>query len=316
MKVIITDHGFPNVNHEQRIVEAAGHTLEVKQCKTEQELIQQVTHADVLLVQWAPMTRTVIEALKNCKVIVRYGIGLDNVDLDAAAEHGVPVCNVPDYCIDEVADHTMAMALALSRQLTETQKQLLNGTWSIVPPVPIKASREMTFGTAGFGRIAREVLQRAKAFKFRCIAYDPFVEAAVMQEAGVEKVTDEELFEQADILSLHTPLTQHTHHFVNADRLLQMKPDAILVNTSRGGLIDTKALATAINNGRLSGAGIDVYEPEPLEESHPLRQCDRVILTSHTAWNSTQSVPKLQQLAAEEAVRALNGEGLKNQVTV
>ena len=314
MKVIITDHGFSTVDRETAIIEGAGHVLVVEQCRTEADLLEKVCEADALIVQWAPITAHVIENLARCRIIVRYGIGVDNVDIAAAGLRNIPVCNVPDYCIDEVADHSIAMAI--SRQLYETYKMVLTGKWSIVPPNPIRSLSSMVFATAGFGRIAREVMTRARPFGFKLVAFDPYVDSKLMAEYGVEKVSKDDLFRIADILSLHLPLTPETKHFVSASSLDRMKDDAIVVNTSRGGLIDTRALASALQRGKLSGAGIDVYEIEPLENGHPLRDCDRVILTSHTAWNSLQSVPRLQTLAAEEVVRALAGQALANPVYV
>jgi D-3-phosphoglycerate dehydrogenase len=314
MKIIITDHGFKHVEREKSIIESAGFELVESQCKTEDQLIAGVSGADALIVQWAPVTKNVIDSLDHCKVVVRYGIGVDNVDLEAAKARGIPVCNIPDYCIDEVADHVMALALAGARQLKQTGLRFREGTWKITPPGPMNASREMMFATAGYGRIAREVLKRAAGFKFRLGAFDPYVEEDVMKSHGIVKLTEEELFEQADILSLNLPLTEETAHFVNADRLKQLKPEAILVNTARGGLVDTVALAQALQVNEIGFAGLDVFESEPLDMDHPLWDCKNAILTSHISWYSEESVPKLQELAAEEAVRGLKGEPLKNRV--
>lgn len=316
MKVLITDHGFQNVETEKRIITESGHELVIAQCRTEEDLLKVAPDADALLVQWAPVTERVIAAMDACKVIVRYGIGVDNVDLTAAKRHGIPVCNVPDYCINEVADHTMALALAVGRQIPETNKAVLAGTWSIVPPVPVKALSEMVFAMAGFGRVARLVAERAAAFGFTLVAFDPYVDVTTMEDHNVRKVSEDELFSKADVLSLHLPLGPKTRHFVSRDRLASMKDDAIIVNTSRGGLIDTHALADALTEGKLSGAALDVFETEPLEDDHPLRNADRLIITSHTAWNSTRSVPTLQRLAAEEVMRALEGEDLANPVSI
>ena len=314
MKVIITDHQFEHANRERGIVEGAGFEMLEAQCKTEEELIAQVSDGDALIVQWAPITANVIAALSNCQAIVRYGIGVDNVDLDAAREKGIPVYNIPDYCIDEVADHAMALALAGARQLKQTEERFKAGTWKIVPPNLMNALRTMVFATAGYGRIAREVLKRAAGFKFHLAAYDPYVGEEEMKENGVEKLSKSELFDRADILSLNLPLTGETNHFVNADRLKQMSSHAILVNTARGGLIDTRALADALQQNDIAFAGIDVFEEEPLDKGHPLWQCKNAILTSHVSWYSEESVPKLQELAAEVAVSALKGEALNNQV--
>ena len=313
-KVVITDHSFASVATEQAVVAAGGGTLVVAQCKTEDEVIAAATGAAALLVQWAPISERVLATLRDCKVVVRYGIGVDNIDLAAARRLGVPAANVPDYCIDEVADHTLALGLSLGRQLSTTDRRLRAGGWKITPPAPMPAFRDMTFATLGFGRIGRAVLARAKAFGFALAAYDPLLPDEVFREAGVRRVTLDEAFAVADMLSVHMPLIAETRHLVSAERLATMRPSAILLNTSRGGLIDTKALAAALQAGRLAGAGLDVYEEEPLPLTHPLLQCTTAVLTSHTAWFSAASVQRLQRLAAEEVVRGIRGEPLKNQV--
>lgn len=312
-KVVITDYGFKNIDNEKRVLQDAGYEVVTAQCTTEQEVIQAAAGADALLVQWAPVSPVVINSLENCKVIVRYGIGVDNISLPAAAQKNIPVCNVPQYCIDEVADHTMALALSLCRQLTATRQQM-ETQWKITPPHTMEALRYRCFVTAGFGRIAREVIARAKGFKFKLAAYDPYVSAEVMEGFGVAKLTLEEALEQADVLSLHLPLTEETRHLINEKSLRTMKSTAIVLNTSRGGLIDNYALAAALDQQLIAGAGLDVFETEPLPEAHPLRHSPNTALTSHTAWYSEASVPALQQLAAEEVLRGLKGQALLNRV--
>ncbi|MDB6094355.1 MAG: D-3-phosphoglycerate dehydrogenase [Verrucomicrobia bacterium] len=313
-RVLVTDHGFPNLRHEETIITAAGAELVVAQCKTAEDVIAAAREADALLVQWAPINAAVVAALTRCKVIVRYGIGVDNVDLAAAKARGIPVCNIPDYGVHEVAEHAVSLALSLARQLPMIDRRLRSGTWKITPDKPMPALRESTFATAGFGRIARTAHEMMHGFGGKRIAYDPYVKAEAMQAAGVEKVELEALFTRSDILSLHLPLTPETKHFVNAARLAQMKKHAIVVNTARGPLVDTVALAAALQGGVIAAAGLDVYEKEPVEKDHPLFACPNALLTSHVAWYSESSIPRLQHLAAEEAVRGLRGEPLKNQV--
>ena len=315
-RVVITDHGYPHVETERELVEAAGGELVVAQCKTPAEVIAAAADADALLVQWAPITAEVIAALRRCRLIVRYGIGVDGVDLAAAKAKGIAVCNVPDYGVDEVADHAIALALALARQLPMIDRRVRQdpAAWTNLPPRPMPALREMTFATAGFGRIGRAVLRRAKAFGFRLAAWDPYVGDEDFGAAGVARLSEDELFQQADVLSLHIPLMAQTRHFVRARRLGQMKPTAVLVNTARGGLVDTFALADALRVGVIAAAGLDVFEPEPLPADHPIRGCENALLTSHVAWYSDSSVPRLQRLAAEEIARGLRGEPLRCQV--
>jgi D-3-phosphoglycerate dehydrogenase len=314
MRVLITDHGFPNLQHEQAVFAAAGDELVVAQCKTAGDVIAASQDADALLVQWAPVNADVIGALKRCRVIVRYGIGYDNVDVAAAKARGIPVCNVPDYGVHEVAEHAISLALALVRQLPQIDARLRAGTWKITPDRPVFSLRDATFATAGFGRIARAAHTIMRGFGAHRMASDPYVHAEVMAAEGVRKVETAELLERADILSLHLPLTAESKHFLAERTLAQMKPTAVVVNTARGPLIDTMALAEALTAGRIGGAGVDVFEQEPLSDEHPLRRAPNTILTSHVAWYSESSIPRLQKLAAEEVVRALRGEPLKNQV--
>ncbi len=313
-RVIVTDHGFPNLRHEEEVMAAAGADLVVPQAKTAAYVIAAARDADALLVQWAPIDAAVIAALGRCRVIVRYGIGVDNVDLAAAKARGIAVCNVPDYGVHEVAEHTVAFALALARQLPMIDRRLRSGTWKIVPDRPMPSLRGATYATAGFGRIARAAHGMMAAFGATSIAYDPFVPAEAMTAARVEKVEREAIFARADILSLHLPLSPETRHFVNAANLSAMKSHAVVVNTARGGLVDTRALASALRDGVIAGAGLDVFETEPLEKDHPLLSCPTALLTSHVAWYSESSIPRLQRLAAEEVARGLRGEPLRNQV--
>lgn len=314
MKVVLTDHGFASIEQEKSLLAAAGCELVVLQSKDPEKLALACADADALLVQWAPINAAVIAALRHCKVIVRYGIGVDNVDLKAAGARGIPVCNVPDYCIAEVADHALALALSLARQIPQTDAAVRSGTWKIIPPSPFPSFRSTTFATAGFGRIARAVLERARGFGFRLAAYDPFVPAIAFAEAGVQRLELDALWRESGIVSLHLPLTPETRHMVGEASLARMRNDAIVINTARGGLIDTKALARALVEKRIAGAGLDVFETEPLEADHPLRQAPNVLLTSHTAWYSAGSVPELQRKSAEAVVRAIRGEALVNVV--
>lgn len=314
MKVVLTDHGFASIEQEKSLLAAAGCELVVLQSKDPEKLALACADADALLVQWAPINAAVIAALRHCKVIVRYGIGVDNVDLKAAGARGIPVCNVPDYCIAEVADHALALALSLARQIPQTDAAVRSGTWKIIPPSPFPSFRSTTFATAGFGRIARAVLERARGFGFRLAAYDPFVPAIAFAEAGVQRLELDALWRESGIVSLHLPLTPETRHMVGEASLTRMRNDAIVINTARGGLIDTKALARALVEKRIAGAGLDVFETEPLEADHPLRQAPNVLLTSHTAWYSAGSVPELQRKSAEAVVRAIRGEALVNVV--
>jgi D-3-phosphoglycerate dehydrogenase / 2-oxoglutarate reductase len=313
-KVVITDHSFPTIAVERELIEAAGGSLSVAHCRTEGDVIEACRDADALLVQWAPITERVLRSLSRCKAVIRYGIGVDNVDVAAARRLGVAVANVPDYCVDEVADHTMALAVSMGRQLFATDGRLRAGTWKITPPAPMPAFREMTFVTIGLGRIGRAVLSRALGFGFKLAAHDSALPDEVFRGAGARRLSLDGAFAEADILSLHIPLGPETRHLVSTDRLRAMKRSAILINTSRGGLVDTRGLAAALTEGLIAGAGLDVFEEEPVPPEHPLLHCPSAVLTSHVAWFSESSMLRLQRLAAEEAVRAVMGQALKNRV--
>jgi D-3-phosphoglycerate dehydrogenase len=314
-QIVVTDFGFRDLDQERAVVEGAGGQLASFQCKSETDVIEAARDADGLLVQYAPITPTVISKLNRCKVIVRYGIGVDNVDLRAAQQRGISVCNVPDYCIDEVADHALAMTMALIRQLPETSQRLREGLWSSVPPRTMAATSQLLFATLGFGRTARAVLDRARAFKFTLATCDPYLSSAADIAEDVSVLSFEAVIRQADVVSLHLPLNTATSHLIDVPALAKMKPTAFLINTARGGLVDTLALADALRSGTLAGAGLDVFETEPLEANHPLLKCSNIILTPHIAWYSQHSVEKLQRMAAEEVMRALAGKQLRNEVT-
>ena len=313
-RIVITDHGFPSAEIERRIFETAGFELSTFQCKTEQQVMEAIENADAVLVQFAPVTRAVIARLTQCKVIVRYGVGIDNVDVEAARARGIIVCNVPNYCIDEVADHTFALAMALSRQILTIDTQVKQNVWSNTPPKPMPASSQMTFVTIGFGRVGRALLERAKACKFNVATHDPYLATNIDLPLGVLNLSMDEAFAAADILSLHLPLTETTRHLINANTLAALKPTSVLINTARGGLVDSIALADALDRGQLAGAGLDVFEQEPLPGDHRIRKCANVLLTSHVAWYSELSGLELQKMAAEEVVRALTDQPLQNRI--
>lgn len=306
MKVVITDWNFPNIENETRIIEAAGHTVVDAQCTSEDEVVELVRNADIVIAQWAPVKAAAIAAMTQCKGIVRYGIGMDNLDLVAAKAKGIPVANVPDYCLNEVADHTMALMLAAQRQILSTWDRINEGTWKITSPLTLPPLRKSTLALIGLGRISQRVASRAQAFGMKVIAFDPGLNNAHFEELGVRSVSLDEIWEQADIVSLHCPLIEATHHIINAEVLKKMKPTSIVVNTSRGGLVSTDDIIKALDNDVIAGAALDVVEEEPLSNDHSLLKAKNLTLTSHTAWHSGSSITELQTLAAEKAVELLN----------
>lgn len=304
-RVVITDWGFESLDPEREVFARAGVELVALQCRNEEEVAEAVRDADVVISQWAPVKGLAIGAMERCKGIVRYGIGLDNIDLDKAEERGIPVRNIPDYCLHEVADHTLALILSLQRQVCTVRDLARAGTWKIMPPLPLPALRHSTLGLIGFGRISRLVATRAQTFGMRVIAADAYVSDEVFSEHGVKSVDLGSLVEQADIISLHCPLTNETRHLINADALARMKPLAMIVNTSRGGLIDTDALVTSLRENRIAGAALDVLEQEPPPADSELLKLSSAIVTSHISWYSGASIGELQRLAAEAAVELL-----------
>jgi len=313
-KVVVTDYGFPNLDQEKEILEPLGIRLVSGQCRTEEETAQLCAGADAVLTQWAPISRKVIEALTSCKVIVRYGIGVDNVDVDAARERKIPVVNVPDYAINEVADHALSLLLASVRKIPRIVDQVKQGIWNIAPCPPIMGLEGKTLGLAGFGNIARAVAKRAQAFGLNIVAFDPKLAPNVFKEASVVQVHWHQLLEQSDILSVHLPLTKETHHLFNRDAFSRMKSTAYLVNTSRGGVVHTEALIEALEQGSITGAALDVLEQEPIQANSRLLQFENVMVTSHCAWYSESSLRRLQEYAAMEVKRVFSGEMPKHVV--
>ena len=314
LKVVVVDSTFPAYDIERAIFEPLGVTFEVHDAKTPEAVLRVARDADVLMVGWAPVTREVIEGLERCRGIVRYGVGYEIIDVEAAAERGIPVANVPDYCTDEVADQALAFILTLARKLHLVRAQLRAGTWQGAPLRPIHELRSLRLGLLGIGRIGRAVIERARPFGFTIQAHDPFADEGVFEELGILQVDHATLLDTSDVLSLHVPLTPTTRRVIDAAALARMPKGAMLVNVSRGGLVDEAALADALRAGHLSGAALDVFEREPVATDSPLLGIDAFIGTSHYAWYSEEAFERLQRFAALEVVRLLQGELPRNVV--
>jgi D-3-phosphoglycerate dehydrogenase len=251
--------------------------------------------------------------MQRAKVIVRYGIGYDNVDVKAARERGIPVCNIPDYCIDEVADHTLAFILGVTRQVVPNTLHVRDGKWGLATPLDqLRTLRDQTVGIVGFGRIGREVAARLAPFKCRRLVHDTFVPPEVVRNAGCEPVLLDELLSQSDIVTLHCPSTPQTKKLLNEETLGRMKQGSIVVNLGRGDLIDSGSLIAALQSGKIAAAALDVFEQEPLPTENPLRFMPNVITASHIASASSKSVRTLRETAAKIAIMALRGESLPN----
>lgn len=311
----ITDYTFPNLDVEESILSAAGFGLQSGNDKQIAALQALVSEADAVITQFAPINADVIGAMRQAKVIVRYGIGYDNVDVRAAKERNIPVCNIPDYCIDEVADHALAFILGITRQVVPNTLHVRDGKWGLATPLAqMQTLRDQTVGIVGYGRIGREVAARLSPFKCRRLVHDSFVPGETISSAGCEPVTLEEMLEQADIVTLHCPSTPQTKKLLNADSLGRMKRGSVVINLARGDLIDTAALVAALQSEQIAAAALDVCDPEPIPTDSPLRSLPNVILASHIASASPKAVRTLRETAARIAVAAIRGEPLPNVV--
>jgi D-3-phosphoglycerate dehydrogenase len=309
LKAVISDHTFPSLDLQKEVLEPAGFELTAIQpiCTTEDEVIEHCGEADVLLVQWAPITRRVLKSLPRLKGLVRYGIGVNNIALDAAQELGVVVANIPTYCLEEVSNHAMAMILCLARRIPQDHYGIAHGGWGVGSFPPIPSFLDMTLGLVGFGAIARLVAQKARCFGFHIVAADPYLNGLAFTKHGVEQIDLDNLLASADIISLHCPLVPETSHLISSKTIQMMKPGVLIINTSRGGIIKESDLIEALTNGRVLGAGLDVFEQEPLPADSPLRSLANVLLTSHAASGSLQAAKSLQIKAAEAAREILQG---------
>ena len=306
--VAVTDHVFPDLDQEREILTRAGHELRFERnAVSVEEVTVAVAGADAVLNCYAKMPGDVIRTLDRCRIIARYGIGVDTIDLEAANKRGIVVTNVPDYCIDEVSDHALSLALALARGVTLLDRRVRTGSWTPTDARPLHRIRGRTLGLVGFGRIARALAVKAAALGYHVVATDPYVADDAVRDAGVEPLSFDELLERADIVSMHVPLTDESHHLFGSEALAKMKPGAILVNTSRGPLVDTAALRDALASGHLGGAALDVLEQEPPAPDEPLLQRDDVVITPHAGFYSEESVRELQRKAVEQVVDALAG---------
>lgn len=315
MRVVVTDYTFPALEAEAAAAQAAGAEFAAFQCRTAAEVAEAVAGADIAVVQFAPMDHAAVEALAPGAAVIRYGIGFDNIDTNATNARGVPASYVPDYCLDEVADHTTALILMQLRKIVPLDASLRRGDWSAVAvAAPLPAYASTTIGFLGLGQIGRSVLKRLAPSGFSFIVADPMLDAASAAALGVRLVSAEELVAQADVLSLHAPATVQTTGFVNAERLARMKPNAVIVNTARGALIDEAALAAALKSGTIAGAALDVFGVEPLPASSPLRDAPNLILTPHAAWYSEQAITRLQQLVAGDIAAHLAGRPLRKPI--
>jgi D-3-phosphoglycerate dehydrogenase len=307
MKIVMTDiGGFPGFDLEAGIARENGFEFACLNTRDEEAVIKGARDADGLVVVYAQIGEKIMASLDKCKIIVRTGIGYNNIDVDAATRKGIMVANVPDYCAGEVADHAMALLLSLVRKITFLAGQVRKGKWSVLEAKPIPRLSETTLGLYGCGNIAQGVARRARAFDIAVVGFDPYLPDAVFDGSGIKRVDSlDELYAASDFVSLHAPLTPETRHVIDRDALRRMKKTAVIVNTARGPLIDHDALLEALQEGVIAGAALDVTEEEPPVFPLPLAALDNVLLTPHAAYYSESSEPELRTKAVREVIRTL-----------
>lgn len=315
LKVYVSDYDYPDLSIEKSILEPIGAEVIGLACKTGESLATLAADADAVLQQYAKIGRETIAALNNCKIIARYGIGVDILDVQACYDYGIAVSNVPDYCFDEVADHAVAMALMLMRSIHFYDRKVHSGSyrwqdWN----APIPRLRGATFGIVGFGRIGQNLARKLQVFGIRVVAYDPFISEAWMRQQGVEKQSFEDLLKQSNCVIVVTPHNKDTHHIINADALAMMRPDASLVGVSRGKCIDNQALYQALKDRSIAAAAVDDPEEEPMKmegwtpEVNPLFSLDNFVCTPHAAYISTGSLEECRITAAQNVKSVLLGQ--------
>jgi D-3-phosphoglycerate dehydrogenase len=307
VKVVITDCDHDGVAPERRVLGEAGLEVELADCRTPADVAAAARDADGIITQYAPVDADALASLRRCRVVVRYGVGVDSVDVRAATRHGMWVANVPDYGTEEVADHAVALLLCCLRGIAQLDRDVRAGEWDVNAVRPLHRLSTLAVGVVGLGRIGATFARKVLGLGVRVLGHDPSGVRPALRDAGLREVSLDELLGAADAVSLHLPLSEATHHLLDARALGRMKPTAYLVNTSRGPLVDQAALRDALDAGRLAGAALDVLETEPPDAGDPLLAHPRVVLTPHAAWYSEESYEALKTEAAQEVVRVLSG---------
>src|SRR5262245_24351012 len=306
--IAVTDSPFPSLDPAKAALVRVNPELRMAESASAEAILAVAAEADAVLVTYAKLPADLLRALKHCKVIGRFGLGVDNIDIKAAHERGIVVTYVPDYCMHEVSDHAMALLLALARKIPHSNALVQAGRWEIPPLVPMHRLYGRVLGLIGFGYIPRALAPKASAFGLRVVARDPYVATETFAAAGVEAMTLAQLLQIADFVSVHAPLNPATRGLFTADLFAKMKKGALLINTARGPLIEEQALVAALDSGRLAGAALDVVAVEPPPKDWPLLGRDNVILTPHTGFYSVESLAELQTKCAADVARVLMGE--------
>jgi D-3-phosphoglycerate dehydrogenase len=306
--IAVTDSPFPSLAPAIAALKRVDPELRMAKSACADDILAVARHADAVLVTYAKLPGELLKELKRCKAIGRFGLGVDNIDIPAAAQLGITVTYVPDYCLREVSDHAMALLLALARKIPFSNALVQSGRWEVPPVVPLRRLEGQVLGLVGFGNIPRALTPKAKAFGLTVITHDPFVPADIVEAHGVENTSFEDLLTRSDFVSVHAPLLPATRGLMNGVAFARMKKGAFLVNTARGPLVDETALVAALDRGDLGGAALDVVTIEPLAGNSPLLGRDNVILTPHTAFYSVEALDELQTKCASDVARVLLGE--------
>jgi len=312
VKIVITECDHDSFAAEHEITDPAGAELLLTQSRTASELVANAAGADGILVQYAQITAEVMDALPELRAIGRYGVGVDSVDVDAATARGIAVCNVPDYGTESVSDHAIGMALAAARGIPRLDRGMRAGSFDLAAVRPLYKTRGRVFGIIGMGLIGTATARKAAGLGYEVIGYDIAAEPRATTFHGFPSVTLGELLDRSQVVSLHTPLTDVTRGMIGAEELARMRSDAILVNTSRGGVVDTAALVEALRTGGVRGAAIDVHDTEPLPVGHPLMTFDSVVLTPHLAWYTEESYDELKRRTVANVVDVCAGRAPRN----
>jgi D-3-phosphoglycerate dehydrogenase len=307
-KVVVTDDRHKDYEVERQVFSDMDVELTVANCQTEDEVIEACKDADGILCNLAPMPARVIESLEKCKVISRYGVGFDNVDVNACTKKGIWLANVTDYCMEDVSDHALALLMSCARKTARRDAQVRKGMWNIGAADPIYRLAGKTFSFLGFGKIARCLHRKIVGFNFaEILVYDPYLTEEQIAQCGAKKVSFEEAISKGDYISIHIPLTNETRGVINAKAFDMMKNTAIIVNTSRGPIINEKDLIDALKQGKINSAGLDVHNKEPLDKDSELFRIENCVLTDHVGWYSEESIVELKTKVAENVKAVLNG---------
>jgi D-3-phosphoglycerate dehydrogenase / 2-oxoglutarate reductase len=313
-KIAIIDYREEGFEMEKKAFAAEHTEVFIYSCKNEDELIESIWDAHVIIFTYSMITENVIDKLTNCQMLIRYGIGLDNIDVEAASKKGILVCNAPNYGVYAVAEHAFALLMCLNRKLKLLDQCVRDQIWSIKSISPVFSLKDKTLGIVGFGNIGRYVCEMANAFQMKAIIFDPFVDNVTASKYRARLVSFDDLIKQSDHITLHAPLRNETRNLFNKKVFQKMKNTSILINTSRGGLINESDLIMALKSKRLAGAGLDVFDNEPMELHNELLNMENVILTPHVAWYTEESIINLHQEIIDEVLRVLRGRKPQNSV--